>query len=994
MQDIDPDEPTGDLQGRDNQGSDSPWAAPRIHEQPTISDSPPVQLGDPLIVSPPKVNWRVDAVVESEVCYALAVNNKPIIHSLKITGNGPSASEQLTVKVVSAWSRSGRPPLIEASWTIDAPGLNESIVISPVREVQLDHIAMADVESAENSELTITVTDGNSESEETHRFKVLARTQWINRPDFRVLTAAFVQPNHPDVTGILSAASDRLRNEGKDPAISGYQSASSGQHHRIARAIYEELSSRIDTYINPPDDFIELGQKVMPLDQVLSERKGTCIDLACAYASCLERAGLHPIIVFIWGHAFTGYLNQQMHLNDAYLKSWPAVVNIIESGLLTTIETVGLPENYTWDQAVAATKSNMVENGMDGLLDVSLAHQHGVRSLPAQMVRNGELVVVIDNGPSMPPIIERRDPETRRLLPNVVPARVQHWKNTLLDLSFRSRLLNLNTTRTGLRLLPPIEYLGHIEDLLSNGDSLTVSPGDVLSAVQLNSIPEGKQRTAQNLGDEIFVDVFSRARTLFSTLDSDTFKTRARRLISDARTAEEDGGSNNLYLTLGSVQWGDAYGDFHSPVFLIPLRMVLGRGGRGLAIRSDEQQSTVPNYCLIEALRAREQLQLTWFGDDMSDDFGLDVERGLNELRKEFRERGLDAKGFVVNPSASIAVLDFKKFRLWKDLNDHWEEFAESPLVSHLIETPRLTFTDPINNGDLPAVTDTSILTPQPADGSQTRAIIRALAGHSFVLEGPPGTGKSQTITNMLANAMRTGKRVLFVAEKQAALSVVYERLQQVGLGPYCLELHDRGTSPEAMRLQLRSALEQSPTLDTRAFEMLEQDFAAAADQLDRYRNGLHAPNEAGISFAKAYEELTQLGAGPVAQVPRNAISAGFERSSELRASLLEVDSLAGAAQVRADHPWMLAGPVIFEQLNRGDLATALTGLRAAMSSLSGVDEAVASLNSSPSTLDELQQLEALARCAHNVRTLGECGFALGAGGNLVYRDLWCVSHT
>lgn len=938
-------------------------------------DEPPAGVGDPLIgvsASSP-APWQVSAVVQPNVCYALAVNRHPIIHSLKITGNAPAPHGQLTVNVTSAWGRDGRPPLIDDSFTVDTPGLNDSVEFSPVTSVKLDDIAMADLETASDAELTISVSDGVHQVSQRHEFTVFARTQWINRRGFEELTAAFVQPHHPDVTDILSAASERLRKAGLDPGISGYQQVDTGQPHRIAEAIFMELSSRIDTYINPPHDFSSLGQLVLPLDQVLAERKGTCIDLACAYASCLERAGLHPVIVLVTGHAFAGYLNESFELNRAYLNTWPEVVNIVDAKLITVVETVGLPQNMTFETAIAAANTNMTEARMEGVLDVGRAHREGVRSLPSRVIRDGQLIVVIDNGPTVPPVIERRDPITRRLLPDVVPARVQQWKNTLLDLSFRNRLLNLNTVRTGLRLLPPIEYLGYIEDHLSNGQPLKVAPADVLSPVQMGAIPEGKQRVAQNLGEELFVEALAKATLVFSTLDSGSFSTRARRLISDARTSEEDGGANNLYLALGSVHWGHTYGDFHSPVFLVPVRMAMGRGERGITIMADEQQSTVPNYCLIEALRAREQLSLTWFSDDMSDKFGLDVEKGLNELRREFRERGLDAKGFMVNPSAAIALLDFKKFRLWKDLNDHWKNFAESPLVQHLIETPRLNFADPASATPIPVVNDLSILTPQPADGSQTRAIVRALVGHSFVLEGPPGTGKSQTITNMLANAMRTGKRVLFVAEKQAALGVVHERLQQVGLGPYCLELHDRGTTPEAVRLQLRTALEQSPALDQRAFDMLEQDFAAAAGQLDQYRIGLHQPNEVGISFAKAYEELTLLGDGPVASMPREAMKVGFDRLEELRRSLLELDDLAGVARVRPDHPWMLAGAVVFEQLDRAQLAAVIGDVRSAVASLLGADEAVASLLRAPATLDELAQLVAL----FTVQTL--CGPAVNA---------------
>ena len=102
-----------------------------------------------------------------------------------------------------------------------------------------------------------------------------------------------------------------------------------------------------------------------------------------------------------------------------------------------------------------------------------------------------------------------------------------------------------------------------------------------------------------------------------------------------------------------------------------------------------------------------------------------------------------------------------------------------------------------------------------PADSSQLNAVAEAVAGRTFVLEGPPGTGKSQTITNLLAHAMSSGRRVLFVAEKRAALDVVKKRLEAVGLGELSLDLHDKSARPAAVRAQIKEALELRVSHDT-----------------------------------------------------------------------------------------------------------------------------------------------------------------------------------
>jgi hypothetical protein len=95
-----------------------------------------------------------------------------------------------------------------------------------------------------------------------------------------------------------------------------------------------------------------------------------------------------------------------------------------------------------------------------------------------------------------------------------------------------------------------------------------------------------------------------------------------------------------------------------------------------------------------------------------------------------------------------------------------------------------------------------------PADPTQASAVARARRGESFIIQGPPGTGKSQTITNLLADAVARGKRVLFVAEKRAAIDVVFHRLQMQGLAPLTCLIHDSQTDKKAFIKDLRETYE------------------------------------------------------------------------------------------------------------------------------------------------------------------------------------------
>ena len=142
------------------------------------------------------------------------------------------------------------------------------------------------------------------------------------------------------------------------------------------------------------------------------------------------------------------------------------------------------------------------------------------------------------------------------------------------------------------------------------------------------------------------------------------------------------------------------------------------------------------------------------------------------------------------------------------------------------------------------------------ADGSQQRALAAAERGYDLVVEGPPGTGKSQTITNLVAQALHAGKSVLFVAEKMAALDVVHQRLQNAGLGEFCLELHSTRSSKREVIKSIASALDASlqPTaspVDAGA------KLSEVRTTLWDYVNALHEPFGAiQASPFQAYGEL------------------------------------------------------------------------------------------------------------------------------------------
>lgn len=154
---------------------------------------------------------------------------------------------------------------------------------------------------------------------------------------------------------------------------------------------------------------------------------------------------------------------------------------------------------------------------------------------------------------------------------------------------------------------------------------------------------------------------------------------------------------------------------------------------------------------------------------------------------------------------------------------------------------------------------------PVSADSSQIAAVIEGSNGNSFILYGPPGTGKSQTITNLIANALYQGKRVLFVAEKMAALSVVQKRLADIGLDPFCLELHSNKSTKRHVLQQLEKALKVVHIVAPAKFTDRADRLFARRKELIAYIDALHTPDTIdGLSLYDCIIRYEEIGSEPL----------------------------------------------------------------------------------------------------------------------------------
>ncbi|MBM3885390.1 MAG: hypothetical protein FJ361_06025, partial [Gemmatimonadetes bacterium] len=264
---------------------------------------------------------------------------------------------------------------------------------------------------------------------------------------------------------------------------------------------------------------------------------------------------------------------------------------------------------------------------------------------------------------------------------------------------------------------------------------------------------------------------------------------------------------------------------------------------------------------------------------------------------------------------------------------------------------------------DLATLDDEPVFCPIPCDGTQLEAIVAAAKGASFVLEGPPGTGKSQTITNMIANALAAGKRVLFVAEKRAALTVVKNRLAAVGLGPFCLDVHGKGTDLESLKTQLASSFTRIANGDPADWEGTRRDLTERMGTLRTYAKVLHEAGVHGFSVWTARQRLASLGDGSELRPAGGALTP--EAFTEVRKLLSDfADRYATATAGPGGNPWsFVEDGAVADQIDSDTLREAVDALRSALTALDA------------SVVDVLRPLDpaALAAVGTLQRALADC---------------------
>ena len=807
---------------------------------------------------------RISAALAPKFNLAFFQNSVPILLELAVVNDSDRDLSHLKLTLSSS------PSFIKTkTWHIDAISMGQKFHISE-RDLQLDSAMLARLNEAESVQVSLTLADKDELIADFEKnIELLPRNQWGGVGHMPEMVAAYVLPNEVLVERLLKKSAAILRHYKKEASLDGYTGGPK-RAWELASAIWAAIGSMGLDYAQPPASFERTGQKIRTPSQIADAGLATCLDTTLLICAVLEQCGLNPIIVFTQGHTFAGVWLKEEEFSTVIVDDITALRKRVKLKELIVFETTLLTQRPTLSLKRAIEQgekqiSEEEEAKFELAVDIKRARMQRIKPLatgdasvavPTDEPQE-ELEPVFDEAPDLPDEEIRRTEE-----PSSKPTdRLDMWQRKLLDLSLRNNLLNFKASKRAIKLDAPDP--GQLEDRLAGGNTLRLKPRpELMTGTDARDRTIHESRTNEDLYKQHALDALRRDEVLVP-FEAKELDTRLTELYRTARATLSEGGANTLFLAVGFLTWNRENSrknnddkKFRAPLILIPvvLNRKSMREGFSFTLHDDEARF---NPTLVQMLRQDFELELpVAHGELPKDEHGLDIHGIWRQVSQSVKE----IKGWEVSEDVILSTFSFAKHLMWKDLVDRTDQLKQNPVVRHLIDTPRdpylssIGFPEPRTLDDNHGPEET--FCPLPADSSQLSAIMAAAKGKDFVLIGPPGTGKSQTISNLIAQCLAEQKTVLFVSEKIAALDVVYRRLRDVGLGDFCLELHSSKARKLDVLQQLGRAWGAKGEVDAKEWQREAQKLKALRGQLNGFVKQLHSKRHNGLTAYRAIGQI------------------------------------------------------------------------------------------------------------------------------------------
>ena len=702
----------------------------------------------------------------NSVNYATYFCRFPLFTTLKILNRAEENISEVTLVITGS-----TPLIMPFEKTLDEIPHQSSIEISA--ENLLNPKYLADLEEPAVCKVKICLSQGK-DVYCTYTTEVLALPidSWCGLSGNAEMLASFVRPKLADCQKILAEAGLQLKTWGYSSEWSGYAGNDKNAVRNAAASIYSAIR-----HLNIESE--EAGDltgttRAGDISKIIKNKKATPLELALFAASCFEATKLNPVLVlgknkvgvgvWLYESCFSSPIQDEMSVVEKYVAEGVNNLAVFDA------DDLFAHKNASFTTSASHFINYLKGNSFDVCLDVKRCRIGGVYPLPLKVKTASGYELLSDKQLSYSEK-PREVFDAGKYEYSKSASKDASWQRRLLDLSQRNNLLNFRYRRDCLHILS--SDISAFCARLEGRDKYKLNPPSM--PIKDEVFFGGNLKSLEEL---IAIEMKSGVIRCYS--EQETLNDIAGNLIRKSRSAEEEAGANTLYLAFGFLKWKDKNDreDKYAPLALLPVNV---RRSKTAGVWMEPGEGYEVNTTLLEFLKQ---------------EFGIDVrgveDKGLTpkEIIAVFRAKTANMKGWFVYEDIYLAQFTFARYAMWADVKTNISEYRKNPLIASLLSNTNKLSSNKLSGANEDNGDPCEIITPLPCDSTQYAAVAESAKGTTFVLHGPPGTGKSQTITNIIANAVYSGKRVLFVAEKQAALQVVKKRLSEIGIGEFCLELH------------------------------------------------------------------------------------------------------------------------------------------------------------------------------------------------------------
>ena len=421
----------------------------------------------------------------------------------------------------------------------------------------------------------------------------------------------------------------------------------------------------------------------------------------------------------------------------------------------------------------------------------------------------------------------------------IVRRAAERWRERLIDVSGRNRLLNYRDLKVGTMDLTPgaeSRVSGRSIDALLSG-----------KAIYLNDIFEDSwqlsTRTARARGtDEQQGGLFADPAHLVDA------RKRLTTIYRRYKELYDEKGISTLYAGVGLATWKvDAVAVPNAPVVLVPIMATPADAAR-TDFKIELSGDAHLNPVLTHVLQSQFGVEI----GEQSDDFPPEQSTsytGLLKVLQQLQAAWSRVPGLSLTHRMVLGNFSYANMPMVQDLDRNTEFLASNDIIAAVAgvdearQSLKANIQEPLpNQPDIdPPESEFLVL---DADSSQNRAINRALSGKPMVIWGPPGTGKSQTIANLIATLIARGKSVLFVAEKRAAIDMVVKRLDGKGLSDLVMDIHGGIKSKREFAQSLGASMQNIASTPASDYSSLHDGLSKSREELIGYDEALHRLRE------------------------------------------------------------------------------------------------------------------------------------------------------